>query len=226
MAQILTVANLKGGVGKTTIAVNLAGQLVSNGAHVAVVDADAQASATHWLEGGGVDVELITLALENSRGARRWIGRVLDIDADYAVIDCPPHLRAVTEAAIGIADVVVVPVTASGADLIATTRALELVHKARATRPGSGAGRGKARSGREMPQCVLVPSKIDVRTSAGREIGDALKQLGEPVGPAVRQRTAFVDSFTAGQWIGDYAQRSPARREIAALTKFIEERLR
>ncbi len=224
MSQILTVANLKGGVGKTTIAVNLAGQLQTKRKRVAVVDADAQESTTHWLEGGGVDVELITLPLENARGARRWIDRVLDIEADFTVIDCPPHLRAVTEAAIGIADVVVVPVTASGADLIATTRALELVRKARATRP-SGARRDAAGEG-ASPRCVLVPSKIDVRTSAGREIGEALGQLGEPVGPAVRQRTAFVDSFTAGQWIGDYAKRSPARREIAALAKFIEERLR
>lgn len=213
VTKILTVANLKGGVGKTTLAVNLAGQLSARRRRVAVVDADTQASASHWLEDGGVDVELIALPLENARSARRWIERVLDLDTDFVVIDCPPHLRAVTEAAIGVADLVVVPVTASGADLIATTRALELVRKARGARPGG------------TPKCVLVPSKIDVRTSAGREIGDALGQLGEPVGPAIRQRTAFVDSFTAGQWIGDYAGRSPARREIASLAKFIQERL-
>ncbi|MHA1567179.1 MAG: AAA family ATPase [Alphaproteobacteria bacterium] len=214
MAKILTVANLKGGVGKTTLAVNLAGQLSGPRSSVAVVDADAQGSASHWLGHGNVDVDLLVMPLESARGARRWIERVLAIDTEFTVIDCPPHLQAVTEAAIGIADMVVVPVTASGADLIATAKALELVRKARAKR-SNGA-----------PKCVLVPSKIDFRTSAGREIGAALKQLGEPVGPAIRQRTAFVDSFTAGQWIGDYAGRGPAAKEIAALVKFIRGRLR
>ncbi len=159
-------------------------------------------------------MDLLSLPLESARGAKRWIERVLDIEAEYTVIDCPPHLQAVTEAAIGIADIVVVPVTASGADLIATAKALELVREAR-TKRHNGA-----------PKCVLVPSRIDFRTSAGREIGDALKQLGEPVGPAIRQRTAFVDSFTAGQWIGDYAGRGPASEEIAGLARFIRGRLR
>ncbi len=214
MAKILTVANLKGGVGKTTLAINLAGQLSGPRCSVAVVDADAQGSASHWLENGNVGVTLLAMPLESARGARRWIERVLDIETEFTVIDCPPHLQAVTEAAIGIADLVVVPVTASGADLIATAKALELVRKAR-TKRMNGA-----------PKCVLVPSKIDYRTSAGREIGDALKQLGEPVGPAIRQRTAFVDSFTAGQWIGDYAGRGPAKKEIEALAKYVRGRLR
>ena len=213
MATILTVANLKGGVGKTTVAVNLACELHARGSSIAVIDADTQGSATHWLSTGDFDIDHNHLPLENASGVRYWIRRVLAKDVDYIVIDCPPHLQAVTEAAVGIADLVVIPVTASGADLIATARAVELVHLARRKRKNGA------------PDCLLIPSKIDVRTLAGREITDALAQLGEPIGPTVRQRTAFVDSFSSGQWIGAYAHRSAARQDIAALGEAVLKKL-
>ena len=213
MAAILTIANLKGGVGKTTVAVNLACELRARRHSVAIVDADIQGSATHWLNSGEFDVDHNHLPLERAQGARHWIRRVLAKDVEYIVIDCPPHLQAVTEAAVGIADIVIVPVTASGADLIATARAVELVHLARR----------KRRNG--APDCLLIPSKVDVRTLAGREITEALTQLGEPIGPTVRQRTAFVDSFSTGQWIGDYARRSAAREDIAALGEAVLTRV-
>ncbi len=213
MATILTVANLKGGVGKTTVAVNLACELQSRGHAVAVIDADTQGSATHWLNSGEFDIDHNHLPLEKANGVRHWIRRVLSKEVEYIVIDCPPHLHAVTEAAVGIADMVVIPVTASGADLIATASAVSLVHMARS----------KRRNG--APDCLLIPSKVDVRTLAGREISDALVQLGENIGPTIRQRTAFVDSFSTGQWIGDYARRSPAREDIAALGEAVLARV-
>lgn len=200
-------------MGKTTVAINLAGELRARGNSISVIDADTQGSATHWLNSGNFDVDHNHLPLEKVSGVRHWIRRVLAKEVDYIVIDCPPHLQAVTEAAVGIADLVVIPVTASGADLIATARAVELVHMARRKRKNGA------------PGCLLVPSKIDVRTLAGREITDALAQLGEPIGPTVRQRTAFVDSFSSGQWIGDYAHRSAARQDIAALGQAVLTRL-
>ena len=200
-------------MGKTTVAINLAGELRARGNSISVIDADTQGSATHWLDSGNFDIDHNHLPLEKASGVRHWIRRVLAKEVDYIVIDCPPHLQAVTEAAVGIADLVVIPVTASGADLIATARAVELVHMARRKRKNGA------------PGCLLVPSKIDVRTLAGREITEALTQLGEPIGPTVRQRTAFVDSFSSGQWIGDYAHRSAARQDIAALGQAVLTRL-
>ena len=49
MTQVITVANTKGGSGKTTIAVNLAAALAARGRHVAVLDADRQRSAMKWI---------------------------------------------------------------------------------------------------------------------------------------------------------------------------------
>ena len=205
-AMLLTVASLKGGTGKSTIAVNLACIFA-----VPVVDADAQGTASAYGAPGGLPIEVMSLPLERERDAARWISKVLAIGD--SVIDCPPHLRTVTEAAVVLADLVVIPCTASAADLMATAGAVELVAQAREARQDNG------------PGCLIVPSRIDRRTSAGREIEGALKQFGEKVGPAIGQRTVFVDAFAAGQWVGEYARRSKAAAEVAALSRAIKRLL-
>ncbi len=98
---------------------------------------------------------------------------------------------------------------ARAANLMATAGAVELVNRAREARPDNG------------PRCLIVPSRIDRRTSAGREIEGALEQFGEKVGPALGQRTVFVDAFAAGQWVGEYSPRSKAAAEVSALSKAI-----
>ena len=204
--MLLTVASLKGGTGKSTIAVNLACIFA-----VPVVDADAQGTASAYGAPGGLPIEVMSLPLERERDAARWISKVLAIGD--SVIDCPPHLRTVTEAAVVLADLVVIPCTASAADLMATAGAVELVAQAREARQDNG------------PGCLIVPSRIDRRTSAGREIEGALKQFGEKVGPAIGQRTVFVDAFAAGQWVGEYARRSKAMAEVSALSRAIKRML-
>lgn len=206
--MIVAVANLKGGVGKSTITFNLACQLAADGASVVLVDADAQGTSAYWANNGVLPIrECRRLPLEPEDDAPRWINEVLSIEAAFVIIDCPPHLAAVTEAAIGISDLVLVPVTPSGADLVATVPALELIAKAQKVRQDGG------------PKCLLVPSKVDRRTSAGKEIEAALKALHQVVAPAVRQRTAQVDSFTARTWIGDYAPGSQAHDDIEQLAE-------
>ena len=213
MPRFIAVANLKGGTGKSTIAVNVASALASRRSRVALVDADSQETATFWAGQGHLPVSLHTLPLETDDGARQWIGKVLNIDAEWVVIDCPPHLRAATSAAIGLSDLVLVPATASGADLLATQRAVELVGDARKRRDDDG------------PQTLLVPSRIDRRTSTGREFSKALEQLEPHVSPELRQRAVFVDSFTAGQWVGDYQPNGPAHSDVNALVRTIKRRL-
>ena len=215
-APIVTVANLKGGTGKSTLAVNLACALATGGRRVVVIDADAQGTTTHWLNSGELPVTGDSLPVENERDVERWTARVLahQDTADLVVIDAPPHLSAATHAALLVADLVLIPVSAGGPDVLATGKVLELVREVRAARDDHG------------PAALLVPSRIDRRTLAGAEIEGALKPFGEPIGPAVCQRTAFVDAFTAGAWVGAYAPHSTAAAEIAALASAVKRRIR
>ncbi len=107
------------------------------------------------------------------------------------MLDLPPNLGSATVAALTVADLFVVPVSASGMDLRATDRALGLMRQARQVRKD-----GK-------PETLLVPSRVDRRTGSGREIEAVLSDFREPVGPAISQRSANVDAYSAGRWIGD-----------------------
>lgn len=209
MGRIIAVGNLKGGVGKTTLAVNLACELGAS-CRVRLIDADAQATAAEWIGAGELPITGEAMPLDDQRHAAAWMRRVAAYDADVVVIDLPPHTGAATAAALILADIFVVPVAPSGLDLRAASKALDMLREARAAR-----GDGK-------PRALLVPSRVDRRTGAGREIEAALHEFGEPVGPAIGMRSAFVDSATANSWVGAFAPRSVAHQELSTLAAVIE----
>lgn len=211
LVSIIAVVNLKGGVGKSTIAVNLACELAIQQS-VVVVDADSQATATDWARRGDLPARVETLPLDADSQVCSWVEKVLTIQADHVVIDCPPHIGPATLAAVGIADMVLIPVTPSGADLVATDSALAVVHDAQATRMDNG------------PLCLLVPSKVDSRTASGRELAAALEKFDETVAPEIGQRAALVDAFSVGAWIGEYAPRNKAREQFRDLATSVKRR--
>jgi chromosome partitioning protein len=202
--SVIAVVNLKGGCGKSTIAVNLACELAGGGQSVWLVDNDAQGTATYWLSHGRLPISGQFMPLENEEDGERLMRSVAVRNDRYVVLDAPAHVRAAALAAGRIADLVLIPVTASGVDLVATRAAVDLIRGARDSRGGA-------------PKCLIVPSKIDRRTDAGRNIDEQLKSFGEIVGPAVHQRTAFVEAFGAGKWIGEFAPRSAAHYDISSL---------
>lgn len=213
-AIVIAVLNLKGGCGKSTIAVNLACELAGSGDSVLLLDNDAQGTATHWLSHGLLPVQGEFMPLENDEDGERLVRTVAASRKRYVVLDAPAHVGAAAQAAGKIADLVLVPVTASGVDLVATRAVVELIRQARVLR----------RSG--VPKCLIVPSKIDRRTDAGRQIEEQARAFGETVGPVVHQRTAFVEAFGAGQWIGDYAPQSSAHFDITSLAIAVKRSLR
>jgi hypothetical protein len=75
------------------------------------------------------------------------------------------------------------------------------------------------------PSCLLVPSKVDRRTSLGRQASTSLAQLGWAVGPALGQRTAHSEAFRAAKWIGAHAPGSAAEMEVRALVERVEAQL-
>lgn len=215
MGKLIAVGNLKGGTGKSTIAVNLACALQVADHTVALVDADPQGTAVEWHAGGGLPVLVEALPLGSQRDAQRWVARVLAhrAAADYVVVDLPPQVGSGIASALLLADVVLVPVSPSGVDLRATGRALELVRRARAVRSNA------------KPAAMLVPSRVDRRTVMGQRAHSTLACFGLRVGPQICQRSAHVGAFAAGTWVGAFAPGSPAHREIRVLKDRVEELL-
>ena len=198
---IISLANLKGGVGQSTLAVNIAGALAPKSV---LMDADPPATATSWGEAGHLPFRVVSAPL-TGRNVQGWLGTVLALDAGFVVIDQPPMLGEATTAALAICDLAVVPVSPSGADLRATNRVVELIREARTARKD---GRLAA---------LLVPSKVDRRTRSRRGDRGRPARLWQARGAGHAQRIAHVDAFSAGQWIGDYAKGSAGHSEVKAL---------
>jgi chromosome partitioning protein len=212
--SVVAVVNLKGGCGKSTIAVNLACELASPRESVLLIDNDCQGTATQWMSQRKLPVAGEFMPLENEDDGERLVRAIAAGTQRYVVLDAPAHVTAATQAAGRIADLVLIPVTASGVDLSATESAVRLIQQARVNRRSAA------------PKCLIVPSKIDRRTDAGRQIVERLARFGEPVGPAIHQRTSFVEAFGAGEWIGQFAPESPAHYDIASLAVAVRRILR
>lgn len=210
--KVIAVGNMKGGVGKTTIAVHLASEFANRNHQVMLIDLDEQGTATDWCKRGKLPVKHAAVHVDNVQQAQDFIKSIQSYQADIAVLDLPPHTRESTEAALWVSDVFVIPVTPSGADFISTRKALSICHSVRSHRNG-------------LPKTVMIPSKVDSRTSFGREIHEALQGFGEPVGPAVKQRSVYVDCFGVGDWVGSIAKSSDAYHDIQNAASAVLESL-
>jgi chromosome partitioning protein len=181
--SVISVVQRKGGVGKTTIAISLAGELHRRGLLVDVIDADPQRSAAEWAAPGRLPFRVSELPLRVG-GAAQWAEMIRSIPGATTIIDTPPHEYAVG-AAVAVADVVVLPCTPSGLDLSATEQAIAAITYARDKR------------GVDVP-ALLLPNRVDPRTLEGQQIVEALEELGEIVCAPIASRLAYVRAFSAG----------------------------
>lgn len=210
MAVTITVAQGKGGVGKTTLAVSIAGELSSRGLDVALIDSDPQRSAAHWAEPGNLHfpVYAISLATETVAG---WARDVREIRADFRVIDTAPSQREMG-ASIALSDVVIVPCTASGLDLEATSSTLSIIRAVRSRREAK-------------LNVILVPNRVDGRTLEGRHLVAELNTFGETVSAPIGNRSAFVRAYSTGQAVSDFAAGRAADLEVRQLCDTIAKSL-
>jgi chromosome partitioning protein len=209
---IIAVLGRKGGIGKTTIAGNLAGELAALGHKVAVLDTDPQKSLVKWASLGEGLLSRIVAALDTShpRRFKNQVAKVASL-ADRVLIDTPPGFADPALLATLLADLVLMPAGPSPLDIMAAREALDVTRQAR------------LRRGNHLPHIRFVPSKVVSTTAMGRDLPTTLESLGEAVLPAIGQRVALAECALSGLTIGEYAKGSPAHREFAALAAAVEE---
>ncbi|MBN8993901.1 MAG: ParA family protein [Rhizobiales bacterium] len=203
---IIALAQRKGGVGKTTLAVSVAAELSGRGFDVGLVDADPQRSACEWARPGNLGFPVYEMPFDRDP-VTAWARQARGMTGDCIVIDAPPADRAVG-AAVAIADVLLVPCTPSGLDLESTEHTLAIV---RAVRERRQAHLGVA----------LVPNRVDSRTLEGRQVIDELRAFGETVAPPIGNRSAFVRAFSLGCSVSDLAPGEKADLEVRALADLV-----
>jgi chromosome partitioning protein len=212
MSYAIAVAQRKGGVGKTTLAVSVAAELHRRSKNVALIDADPQRSACQWAKPGNLQFPVYEVAFADQTIAN-WMREFNQVVAsyDYVVVDTPPNERALG-ASVSVSNLVLVPCTPSGLDLEATARTLEIFDMVR-TR------------WRTHLSLILVPNRVDARTLEGRQLVEELTGFGEVVGPTIGDRSAFVRAFSAGQSVADMPEGKMAHLEIQMLCDVVEKSL-
>lgn len=178
--RAILVANPKGGSGKTTLSINLAGYLAASGQRVALLDLDRQKSATQWL------------AVRDGRlPAIRLLDKNPAAHADWLVIDSPAGLHGKNlEHALKLAHQVIVPIAPSLFDIRASQDFLAALQAEKSVR------RGRAFVG-------LVGMRVDARTRAGVTLENLMAQQDLPVLTYLRNAQNYVNAAFEGKSLFD-----------------------
>jgi chromosome partitioning protein len=206
---IFAFTNSKGGVGKSTMAVNLATWLREQGSRVALVDADVQGSSSAWLQEASPETPIFRLQTPDD--VLDQVPR-LQTEFSHLVVDGPAGLSEVTRTILLLADCTYLPCGPSVLDLRAVSEALRTVRQVQQIRHGA-------------PLVVLVPNKLQARHRLSVEFLETAKTLGVPAAGGLHLRQPYADAAGQGTvvWRMESASAGDAAAEMKSLLKELME---
>lgn len=178
--MIITTANSKGGVGKSTLAVHLTMWLHQQGENVILVDVDMQQSSSRWIKEAFPQIRVISYQTPDE--VLEEVPR-LEQEVSVVVADGPAGMAELTRALLMIADLALVPCGPSALDLEASAQAVRVIQQARNVR----------KNGR--PDAIFVVNKLQPHTRLSRELLESSATIGIPVArTAIHFRQVYADA--------------------------------
>ena len=204
---VVAIVAQKGGVGKTTLATNLAWSLAQTGS-VLLLDADPQGSARDWghFNTGGPE----NLSVQGAgRDPLVDLVRKVSDRYDWVIVDGPPGISNISADAVRVADVVLIPAKASAFDVWAATDIVAAV-------------KARQQSTNGVPRAAFVITMAKPRTRLSQQINVALAELGLPVlNSRTTDRVAYTHAGNEGTSVIEGPDRT-ARDEILAIRSELE----
>jgi chromosome partitioning protein len=206
--MLLALAGLKGGTGRTTLAVALAAEARARGRRTLLLDLDPRRDAHAWATGAGPHAPT-TLALPGAPAGQAERLRGLAFGHDLTVIDTPvdPSVLAVVAQ---VAELVLIPCRPSPMDAWAAADAVELCLQARS-------------AGNFRMHMAVVPNAVETRSRIGAALPNDLRSLGLPVLECTMvRRVAHQEAMAHGSTASLDDPSSPAARDVGDLLDAIE----
>ena len=202
----IALVNQKGGVGKTTLAINVAGYLSGRGKRVLYIDADPQGSALDWADAREGQSPFAIVGMPRP-AIHKEIDRLSE-GYDHVIIDSPPSVEALAKSVIAAADLVAIPVQPSPYDIWAAQSIIDMVEDISVIKEN-------------LISLFVINRKI-VNTAVGRDVASALAGFSIPTAKTqLCQRVVYAESAAVGKTVLEIEPKSTAAKEIVALGKEI-----
>lgn len=201
--MIFGFLNQKGGVGKTTLSLNIAATLAVHGKRVLYIDADPQGTGLGWASVRQREALFTTIGLSRPTVHKE----VMDLSRayDHIIIDGPPRVTDQARSVIMASDVVVIPVQPSPFDVWASEEVVKLIQEASVFK--------------EALKSVFAINRKIANTAIGRDVYEAVAAYGMPVlQTSIAQRVIYAEAAAQGLAAFEANNHSPAVAEVEAIT--------